>query len=68
MPKFAIQYVRMERQSGLIEIEASSMKAAKIEAANRVGEMRAGNYSRGPESWEQDADGHKIIIGCVEPR
>lgn len=68
MPNFAVQFVRMERQSGLIEIEAPTLKAAKIEAANRALEMRSGNYSRGPESWEADADGHKIVIGCVEPR
>lgn len=64
--RFFIRYVRMERQTGSIEIDAPDLIGAKLEAVNRAFAMRKGDYSGSPESWEADVSGHTIRIADVK--
>lgn len=62
---YLVNFVRMERQTGAVEIQASTYSRARREAAARVRAMQSRDYSKGPTSWEQDVHGHKIKIDTV---
>lgn len=62
---FQVTYIRMERQTGSVNVEADNIEEAERAARKELRYMRQGR-GRGPESWETDANGHKLSLAAVE--